>query len=130
MNASLDTGPGGIYPPIQLKYQYQRLVQAEKARVDAANSKLYTEAQNYCEQQVTSRKTIDRVPCIQDYLASRPTVTEQTVPDALYKFDFVSPIWSPDLAGWFLISTLLLALILAIRLCAEWWLRYELSRHS
>lgn len=126
MNAGLETGPGGIYPPIQLKYRYQRLIDAEKARVDAANTKLYTEAQNYCEQQVTSRKTIERIPCIQDYLAKHQGATAKAIPDALYKFDFVAPIWSPDLAGWSLFAVIVLAGVFLIRLCAEWWLRYQL----
>jgi preprotein translocase subunit SecF len=31
-----------------------------------------------------------------------------TIPSALYKFDFVSPTWSPDLAGWSLVLSVLL----------------------
>jgi hypothetical protein len=126
MNADLDTGPGGIYPPIQLKYRYQRLVEADKARVDTANTKLYTEAQNYCEQQITSRKTIERIPCIQDYLARHQGAKMAAIPDALYKFDFEAPVWSPDLAGWSLAATIILLVVFFIRLCAEWWLRYQL----
>jgi len=52
MNTNLSSGPNAIKPPIQLKYRYDRLVTAEKARVDAANAKVYTDAQNYCEQAV------------------------------------------------------------------------------
>src|SRR5664279_288777 len=47
MNTNLDSG-SGIRPPIQLKYRYERLVQAEKDRVSAANSKIYNDAQTIC----------------------------------------------------------------------------------
>src|SRR5262249_4167086 len=43
MNTELDTG-NGVYPPIQLKYTYTRLVQAERDRVNAINSQVYTDA--------------------------------------------------------------------------------------
>lgn len=127
MNANLSGGATNIYPPIQLKYRYDRLVQAEKDRVTAVNARLYTEAQNYCEQQVTSRVTINRVPCIQDYLTTHGAVIEKAIPDALYKFDFASPVWSPDLAGWSLVVLLCLLLALIARIAAEMWLRYRLG---
>lgn len=127
MNAGLGGGANNIYPPIQLKYRYERLVQAEKDRVAAVNARLYTEAQNYCEQQVTSRVTINRIPCIQDYLASHNGVKEQTIPDALYKFSFAAPMWSPDLAGWSLAAFVTIALALIVRVLAEAWLRHRLG---
>lgn len=126
MNAGLGTGPTGIYPPIQLKYTYERLVEAEQQRVDAVNSQFYTEAQQYCEQQVTSRVTIDRVPCIQEYLTSHGGVQPRQIQDALYKYDFVSPAWSPDLAGWSLVATFMAFTALVSRIIAELWLRHRL----
>lgn len=99
MNTSLDNG-NGIYPPIQLKYTYERLVKAEKDRVEAATSQIYTDAQKHCEALYPgSVSGGPRVPCIEQYIKSHGT-TARSIPDALYKFDFVSPRWSPDLAGW------------------------------
>src|ERR1700709_495416 len=37
MNTNLSAGPNAIKPPIQLKYRYERLVQAEKDKVAKAN---------------------------------------------------------------------------------------------
>jgi hypothetical protein len=127
MNANLSGGSNNIYPPIQLKYRYERLVAAEKAKTEAENSKLYTEAQNYCEQQVTSRVTINRVPCIQDYLSTHGAAIAKSINDDLYKFDFASPIWSPDLAGWSLAVTVILLIAYLVRLASEWWLRSRLN---
>lgn len=128
MNANLSAGSNNIYPPIQLKYRYERLVEAEKNRVAALNADLYTQAQNYCEQQVTSRVTINRVPCIQEYLTTNGAATQRAIPDAMYKFDFVAPIWSPDLAGWSFVVFVLTAVALVIRLASEWLLRALLHR--
>src|SRR3989344_4599351 len=50
MNAQLSTGPNAIRPPIQLKYRYERLLAAEKARVSAINTAVYAQAQTICEQ--------------------------------------------------------------------------------
>lgn len=104
MNTDPGSGSNSIRPPIQLKYRYERLVSAEKQRIAEANTKVYTDAQIFCEQQnPASVSGRSRVPCIEDYVA-RNGIKEQQIPEALYKFDFVSPIWSPDLAGWSLLT--------------------------
>lgn len=113
MNTNLSDGNGSVYPPIQLKYTYQRLLNAESQSAADANANLYTEAQDYCQTAVPnafSGRT--RVPCIEQYVQSHDS-SLPTIPDSLYKFDFVSPTWSPDLAGWSLIVTIL-ALILTV----------------
>lgn len=126
MNTSLASGPNAIKPPIQLKYRYDRLVAAEKARVDAANAQIYTQAQAYCEQHVPNGFSgRGRVPCIQDYV-SKHGVQEQPIPESLYKFDFVSPFWSPDLAGWTLLISIVSFVIFLLRYGLERWLRHEL----
>lgn len=113
MNTDLSSGGNAIKPPIQLKYSYERLTATEQARVKEANSQIYTEAQNYCQaQNPASFSGGPRVPCVEDYVTTHG-VKANPVPVALYKFDFVSPAWSADLAGWSLIlSTLLLAAFL------------------
>lgn len=113
MNTDLSSGGNAIKPPIQLKYTYERLQAAEQQRVNAINSQVYSAAQAYCEQQNPagfSGRT--RVPCIEDYV-TRNGVKAKAIPPSLYQFDFISPSWSPDLAGWSLVvSGLLLAAFL------------------
>lgn len=118
MNTRLDAGKG-IYPPIQLKHTYERLVKAEQDRVSAANTQIYTDAQNHCER-VNSTSVLgrDRVGCIEEYVKSHGAIQPRTIPDALYKFDFVSPRWSPDLAGWSLVLAGLLLLLTVLRFAA------------
>ncbi len=112
MNTNLASGSNAIKPPIQLKYTYERLQKAAEEQAQAANSQVYTEAQNYCQ----SINSIDfsgrnRVPCVQEYVTSHGA-SAFAVPVALYQFDFVSPVWSPDLAGWSVLVTGVLGLLL------------------
>lgn len=94
MNTSLEAGPTPVYPPIQLKETYDRLVKAQGEAVAAANAKLYTDAQQYCEQQnSTDVSGRNRVPCIEAYVTAHNSGKLPQIPDALYKFAFVSPKW-------------------------------------
>lgn len=125
MNTDLSTGPNAPYPPIQLQYTYDRAVQAAGQAATMANTQIYTDAQHYCEQQdPTDFSGRNRVPCVQQYIESHG-VNLPTIADGLYQFDFVSPSWSPDLAGWSLIVTLL-SLFGGISLwLVGWWLRVQ-----
>jgi hypothetical protein len=117
MNTSLATSDG-VYPPIQLKYTYARLQQAEQDRVNGVNSQVYTDAQHYCEAKYPdSFSGGPRVPCIEQYVKDHGT-TVRNIPDAMYKFDFASPSWSPDLAGWTLVLAVLFLVLAIVRFFA------------
>lgn len=126
MNTDLGSGPNAIKPPIQLKYRYERLVQAEQERLSAENTKIYSEAQAYCEQQFPRGVGGGgRIPCITEYVSSRGVVPNE-IPDALYKFDFVSPLWTPDLAGWSLVICSISTALFVIRFGLEKWVKREI----
>jgi hypothetical protein len=98
MNTSL-TSDSGVYPPIQLTNTYARLKQAEQDRVNDVTSKIYPDAQHHCEQLYPgSFSGGPRVPCIEQYVKDHGT-TAMAIPEAVYKFSFATPRWSPDLAG-------------------------------
>ncbi len=131
MNTNLASGPNAIRPPVQLKYRYERLANAEKERVSALNAKLYTEAQADCERRFPQGLSGGgRIPCIQEYVTTHGGAQEQPIPDSLYKFDFVSPFWSPDLAGWSMVLSAILFLLFAFRYGLERWVRAELKSLS
>ncbi len=130
MNARLSSDTG-IYPPIQLKYRYERLVAEEKKRVEGSSDDIYNDAQKYCEAtQPQGLYGASRLGCIQNYI-DRNGGTERPeprpIPDAMYKFDFVSPLWSPDLAGWALVVALVSLVLLITRLAAGAWLKHQTS---
>jgi hypothetical protein len=117
MNTNLSSDDG-VYPPIQLVNTYERLVAAEQARINAANSRVYTEAQALCEAQFPSGLSgRTRIPCIEQYVKDHG-VTVKPIPAALYMFDFVSPRWSPDVAGLSMLTSILFLLLAAIRFVA------------
>ena len=115
MNTNLETS-NGIYPPIQLQYTYERLMAARNNGASATangNEDLYNQAQKYCEQAIPSGFSGKyRLSCIQAFVKERTLSpnTVETIPKNLYQFDFVSPRWSPDLAGWSLLFVFLIPL--------------------
>lgn len=130
MNTNLSSGPNSAYPPIQLQYTYERLQQAQaqqQLNQDQANTQLYTDAENYCQQQdPTDFSGRNRVPCIIQYVQSHgiSNFTLQAIPVSLYEFNFLSPTWSPDLAGWSLVAAVLaLLLFLATWITDRWFKR-------
>lgn len=125
MNTDLTTSNTAVYPPIQLKYTYERLVQAEQQNSLSGNA-LYTEAQKYCEQQNPGGVSgSNRIPCIEQFIQSRGPAPEMEpkIPDALYKFAFVTPTWSPDLAGWSMVLATLSFVAFIVSFILHRWLR-------
>jgi hypothetical protein len=125
MNTDLNAGKNAVYPPIQLKYTYERLVQSQGEAASRANSALYSAAQAHCEQQNPSDFSgRNRVPCIEQYVQSHRTqATTPAIPDALYKFAFTSPKWSPDLAGWTMVIAIVSLALFVVSFIANRWLR-------
>jgi hypothetical protein len=124
MNTDLTTDNGSVYPPIQLKYTYQRLLAAAQGQINGTSSELYTEAENYCQQLNPSNFSgRSRVPCVENYVSTHGASTPN-VPSSLYEFDFVSPTWSPDLAGWSLIISIILLLLTVLRFAAGYWFKH------
>jgi len=130
MNTELASGPNAVYPPIQLKYTYDRLVQAQGDSLQKQNGKLYTEAQHYCEQQdPVDFSGHNRVPCIEQYVQNHGEQVP-TIPDSLYKFDFVSPRWSPDLAGWSLLASVICFAVAIAMAGRRLWHRHFASQRN
>lgn len=128
MNTDLSTGNTSVYPPIQLQYTYQRLVEAQGSQLQATNSGLYTAAQAYCQQQdPVDFSGHNRVPCIEQYVTQHGEQPLPAIPDSLYKFAFVSPRWSPDLAGWSLVLTIVFGVITLLLFAAKRILKTNLG---
>lgn len=130
MNTNLASS-SSVYPPIQLKYRYERLVKAAEDAAKTTNT-VYADAQKYCETNYPeSFYGAGRLPCIQQYIDSHPVkqAAAPNIPDSLYKFDFVSPTWSPDLAGWSIVLAVLFGFMFVVRFGLERWMRARLSSH-
>ncbi|HEX5743990.1 MAG TPA: hypothetical protein VFX84_00885 [Candidatus Saccharimonadales bacterium] len=128
MNTDLSAGNTSVYPPIQLKYTYERLVAAQKKRLLEANAGLYSQAQAHCESlNASDFSGRNRVPCIAQYVREHGNASQRApaIPDALYKFSFASPRWSPDLAGWSMALAALSGLLFVVTLAGRRWLRRQ-----
>lgn len=128
MNTNLSAG-NNIKPPIQLQYTYERL--QEKAQAQVNESDLYIQAKNYCEQQIPASVSISgrgRIDCVQNYVLSHGGKSAPAIPVGLYEFDFVSPSWSPDLAGWSLVATIFFAGAAAIAFLLSKFTRLNLPQ--
>ncbi len=128
MNASLSGG--SLQQPIQLKYRYERLVNEQKQKSDSSTKSVYADAQKYCEARFPEGQLREqRVPCVQSYVSERLGNTAPTaqIPDALYKFDFYSPTWTPDLAGICLLFAGIFLALFLLRILLERWFKAELK---
>lgn len=130
MNTNLSSGANAVKPPIQLKYRYDRLVSAAKTAYDAESAKVVQDAEAYCVQKYPNVIfSQDRLNCARDYANAHP-VTLQAIPDDLYKFDFASPFWTPDTAGWSIVLAIIFLLLFALRYASEKLMEYELASNS
>lgn len=127
MNTNLASGSNAIKPPIQLKYRYERLVKAEQDKLGAANVQIYNDAQVDCERRYpTGLYGSGRIPCVTEYISTHTSEKPADIPASLYKFDFVSPVWSPDLAGWSLVIASISFALFVVRFGLERWAKAEL----
>lgn len=116
MNTDLSSGKNNIKPPIQLKYTYQRLYDAKLAQVQAANQQVYLDAQFYCHTHAAQNSAAAQNSCIQNYAVTHGVGEANiNIPAGLYEFDFVSPSWSPDLAGWSLVASIIFGLAFIVK---------------
>ncbi len=119
MNTSLASGNNGVYPPIQLQHTYERAQAEQQKQLGTINANLYHDAQQKCQEENAGADGSAIIACIERH-ASESGVQLGTVPDAIYKFDFVSAKWSPDLAGWSIVITLVSAVIFAVTAVRRW----------
>ncbi len=130
MNADLSAG-GSVQQPVQLKYRYDRLVAAEKAKASKSSSQVYTEAQAVCEKKFPAGLSgRGRIPCIKDYVNKHKSKEAINIPDALYKFNFVSPRWSPDVAGIALLVSAIFFVLFLGWFVMERWVKHRLKQHE
>ena len=112
MNTSL-TSNNSVYPPIQLEYTYQRLLETQIG-TGSNNSKIYSDAEYYCQKTVPNGfYGAYRIPCVENYINTHG-LSKISVDPSLYQFDFASPTWSSDLAGFMMLITIFMALMCLI----------------
>lgn len=128
MNANLD---GGIY----LEHQYGRDRQAAiDAAANSGNSSgnIYKQITDACRAQYSAWSPYFQ--CVTDRLNASAPATDPmqsvVLPKLeLYKYDFASPLWSPDFAGFSVLLFGLILLVIIARLIGIGILRLLVRRH-
>jgi hypothetical protein len=109
----------GDNAPVQLSRSYERAKAAEVARVTAERERVTKEGIAVCEAQFGTSQLTVRSQCIADYGAAHPVQPEREIIADLYRYDFVSPIWTPDKAGWLVLVAIVLAASLVLRIVSK-----------
>ncbi|MBQ3445604.1 hypothetical protein IJG29_02675 [Candidatus Saccharibacteria bacterium] len=136
-NISFGTGP------FYLEHQYLRdahraLEEAEKqlSSDDNPNGNVYGQASEVCQPQAIANGWVwdspEYINCmlseIQKYPAAgdiQDTIIAALPSTELYRHNYASPIWAPTLAGWLLLITLIIIVVIFIRILI--WIVLRLS---
>jgi hypothetical protein len=133
VSAHMNTDMGkGLY----LQSSYDRDVQKadNTASNDTnANGNIYKKAQEVCAPRFTRYSTA-YLQCtlgeLNKYPAASAIISSVNYPDPnTYLHVFVSPVWSPDFAGWSVLVSILLGLMIVTRIISVFVLRILLRRH-
>lgn len=128
----MNADTGAFYLEGEYKRESQRRVDAAESYADP-NGNVFVKAESVCKPQFTAWSEA-YVQCFADQLAKYPPspnpVENVTFPNAsLYRYNFESPLWSSDFAGWSTAVCLVIILMILLRLISLGVLRLLLKRH-
>ena len=111
--AHMNTGMGeqGIY----LEHSYERAYDAAlQQAIDAGGSSavIYQNAAQSCQAQFGKATYGAYTQCIADKVATSGAAPVKSPPPDLFRFNFISPAWSPDIAGFALLAAVFAAALL------------------
>lgn len=119
---------------IYLEHQYAR--DFEKSQTSSSgttnpNGNIYRKAQDVCAPKYTHYSQA-YLQCTVDYLsqyapASEPVSSAKGLSTDAYRYSYVSPIWTPDFAGFSVLICLLIFFMIIIRLVGLMILRWMLK---
>lgn len=109
MNTKLPKAGDG--KALQLKYSYERRIAEEQNRFQQDSVELSSKAKTAC---FGEKNEISKVECAQKYIVQNPVKPMATIYPEQYSVEFVSPIFSFDLAGWLIILFLITGVALAV----------------
>ena len=129
MNTDMGTG-------VYLESSYQRDSKEllnKAAGDDNPNGNIYKKAQQVCAPRFSSYSAA-YLQCTTSELAKYPAADDligavKLPPASNYLHSFVSPLWSPDFAGWSLVVCMVLALLIIVRLIGLGVLKLLLRQH-
>jgi hypothetical protein len=127
MNTDLSGGQVAIHPPVQLKARYERLMAQEAEKVKRTNEEVKSAAESICAgRHPGGGYNSPRVQCVQNHVQENAAESGD-VPEELYKFDFASPRWTPDLAGISLVLGVFFSALFVVWLVLDRWIQAKID---
>jgi hypothetical protein len=122
----------GVYLEASYKRDSQKILDAAASQQNE-NGNIYKKAQEVCAPRFSGYSAA-YLQCTTSELAKYPAATDLISAAKLpvadsYLHDFVSPVWSPDFAGWSLVVCAVLVLMIIARLIGLAVLKLLLRRH-
>ena len=115
MNTNLNTN-GSNEPPLQLVNTYYRAILQREASDAVINKSIttYNDAIKKCSGEVELFK---KVSCVENFLTTHSNgLTNPNLPNkSLYEFNFISPSWTPDVAGLLIAASIFTGFVLFFR---------------
>lgn len=118
-----------------LQEQYNRDAQralTDTASISEESARAHAEAEAVCHP-LFQGYSVAYMQCFLAELAKHPgsdTLPEPTLPNpALYRYSFVSPLWSPDWAGLSVVACIIVLIVIMARAASLLVLRVLLRRH-
>lgn len=130
VTAHMNADAGAVY----LEHQYAR--DFEKSQTSSGgttnpNGNIYRKAQDVCAPKFTSYSQA-YLQCTVDYLSQYAPATDQSstvksLSSDVYRKSFLSPLWTPDFAGFSVLICLLILVMIFVRLIGLFVLRIMLK---
>lgn len=131
VSAHMNTDMGSVYLENQYRIDSQKVIDAASGS-NNPNGNIYKKAQDNCAPKF-NRYTQGYLQCTVDYLSQYPPADNSAgltkIPKAdAYRYSFVSPLWSPDFAGFSVLICVVIVLFIAIRLTGVIMLRILIKK--
>ncbi len=132
MNTSL--GQSGIYLEHTYQRAYDRTVQ-ESLNDDSVSRNLYEQADQACQAVFNRTYSFPAyTQCVAERLtgaSSNDPLSNAALPSVdIFRYNFISPIWSPDFAGFAVLITGVIAMLLVLRVVSFAGLYLILNKHK
>ena len=117
---------------LEATYSRDMEIWQQKAYAGSSNGNIFVKAQQVCAPRFSSWSTA-YVQCVSDELAKYPAaeaVSDSSKPrQENYIHNYASPLWTPDIAGWSVVVSLVIVVLILVRLAALGVLHILLRQH-
>lgn len=132
-SAHMNAATGSFYLEAEYKRDVRKITDAQSSEATTIQDR--KQADKTCQARYPGAWSLAYVYCFNDQLEAAVKARGQTYQQVslpspeLYRHEFYSPVWSPDFAGFSLLVSGLITLVIILRLLGLAFLRFLLRRH-